>query len=67
MNALAHRWRAVRGRVGVAVDVITFGVCASYVTLGLANAPQARALWAPYAAVTFLLAVIALVADRRHK
>lgn len=57
----------MRGRIGIAVDVITVGVCSSYVTMGLVNAPLARSLWAPYAGVTFMLAVVALIADRRHR
>lgn len=57
----------MRGHIGVAVDVVTVAVCASYLTMGITNAPLARSLWAPYAAVTFVLAVVALIADRRHR
>lgn len=42
-------------------------VAASYVTLGIAASSTAEKLWAPYAGVTFVLALINLRGARRAR
>jgi hypothetical protein len=46
------------------VQVVIVAVASSYLTLGAASSADARNLWAPYAAVMFVLAIANLVLDR---
>lgn len=48
------------------LHMLTVFVAGSYLTLGLFSPDQARDLWAIYAAVMFVLAVINLVWERRR-
>lgn len=47
------------------LHVATVAVTASYLTLGLANEHSAQDLWAVYATVVFVLAVVTLMTERR--
>lgn len=47
------------------LHVITFGICVSYLTLVIFARDMARDWCAAYAAVTFVLAAIAVIAEAR--
>lgn len=54
-------------RALVRIHVVTIAVASSYLTLGVVAPSHARSLWAPYALVTFTLAVLALLMEHyRH-
>lgn len=51
-------------RILLAVHVATIVVASSYLTLGLFATDRARALWAPYALLTLILALAAFHLER---
>lgn len=57
-------FEAQRERGEMNVDVVLVALSASYLTLGVAAPDTARGLWAVYAVVTTLLAVLNLVWER---
>jgi len=54
-------------RALLGVQLLTVAVASSYLTLGIFAAEHARSLWAPYAVVTFVLAVTNLTMERRRR
>lgn len=54
-------------RLLLSLHVLTVAVASSYLTLGIVTPHHARALWAPYALVTFVLAIANLLTERRHR
>jgi hypothetical protein len=53
-------------RVMLHVHVLTVAISASYLTLGVANPGSAADLWWAYALVTFALAIVNLITERRE-
>lgn len=51
----------------VTLPLLIVSVASSYLTLGVFAPSHARELWAPYAIVMFVLAVINLLIERRHR
>ncbi len=50
----------------LSVHMLIVIVATSYLTLGVFEPHRARALWAPYAAIIFVLAVVNMIRERRR-